>query len=808
MGRLPEYLKIHTEGKAPEQNIVTFGNVRITAITPRLIRIEKGNWTDRASMTVLHRDFCPCELSVNEENGTVKILTDALEISYQAGAELVDGLSIRSRGDVGFCWHFGQKPIHNLGGTVSTLDGVEGACEIEDGICSLDGFACIDDTKTPLFDEEGWLTARETEADIYFFGYGHDYTACVQDYYRLTGKPEMLPAFVFGNWWSRYHAYSAQEYLDLMDQFHEKDVPLSVGIVDMDWHLTRGEDWKPHHDGWTGYTWNEALFPDYKAFIKELHKRGLHTALNLHPAKGVQSYEKQYKSAAERMGIDPATEKTVPCDYLNPEYLKTYFEELHFPYEKDGIDFWWMDWQQGCDYAVVMGEDYVPNPLESVKPLWLLNHMHYIASKRDGKRGLIFSRFCGFGSQRYPIGFSGDTLITWDSLDFQPYFTVTASNIGYGWWSHDIGGHWSGIRDDELTTRWVQFGVFSPIFRLHSTDSVFLGREPWRYNKRAEAVISDFMRLRHRMFPYLYTMCHRDCTQLLPLMRPMYHVHPECKDAYRVKNQYYFGSELMVSPITEKSDGSDLGHARVWLPEGIWTDAFTGYIYKGNQLADVYRPLETMPVFMKAGAIVPMQKHNPHNADLGNRADMEVYIAPGADGNFCLYEDDGNSLAYQNGEFCSTEMRFTWTDTCAEFTIHPALGALKLIPGVRNWTLHFRGFRKGCEFTSEGNKITAAFDQATNTYTVVLTGKEATNGIRVVLRHEENLIHDNTDCREIVIDRLTRAQNSLAEKELLLRVFDERYNQVKYTGACKRCECGVGTDAAIGGLIWELLSQL
>ena len=808
MGRLPAYLHIHTDGKAPESNVVICGDIRITAITPRLIRIEKGSWTDRASMTVLHRDFCPCELTVSNQDNVWEIQTDDLTITCVEGLDLADGLLIKSKGSVGFCWRFGQRAANNLGGTVSTLDCVEGACEIDDGICSLDGFAFIDDTKTPLFDEEGWLTARETEADVYFFGYGHDYTACVQDYYRLTGRPEMLPAFVFGNWWSRYHAYSAEEYLDLMDAFQEKDVPLSVGIVDMDWHLTKGDNWKPYHDGWTGYTWNAELFPDYKGFIKELHRRKLRTALNLHPAKGVQSYEKQYEAVATRMGVDPATEKTVPCDYLNPDYLKAYFEELHFPYEKDGIDFWWMDWQQGCDYSVVMGDDYVPNALESVKPLWLLNHMHYVASKHNGNRGLIFSRFCGYGSQRYPIGFSGDTLITWESLDFQPYFTVTASNIGYGWWSHDIGGHWGGVRDDELTARWVQFGVFSPIFRLHSTDSVFLGREPWRYNKRAETVISDFMRLRHRMFPYLYTMCYRDCTQLLPLMRPMYHVYPESRDAYRVKNQYYFGSELIVSPITEKSDGSDMGHAKVWLPEGMWTDAFTGGIYKGNQLLDVYRPLEMMPVFMKAGAIVPMQKHNPQETDLGNRTDMEVYVAPGRDGHFCLYEDDGHTMAYKGGAYCITEMELKWMDTRAEFMIHPTQGQQDLVPQVRNWTLHFRGFRKGCTFKASGHEISAVYDASSHTYTVEILRVEAGSGVTVTVHHNVNLVYDNCDCREIVVDRLTRAQNSLAEKEQLLQVFDKNYELLKKSGICKRCDCGVATNAALGGLIWELLSQL
>jgi len=808
MSKLPAYLQFKTKGAARPENVFTTGNIRISVITPRLIRLEEGAWEDRASMTVLHRAFCDCQITDRSTDSELYIETEYLVISCRKDLALADGLIIKAKTNPAFIWHFGQKPLHNLGGTVSTLDCVDGACELEDGICSLDGFAFIDDSQTPVFDEEGWLVPRKKATDVYFFGYGHDYTACVQDYYRLTGKPEMLPAFVFGNWWSRYHAYTDKEYLDLMDRFDDKDIPLSVGIVDMDWHLTKGENWKPHHNGWTGYTWNEELFPDYKAFLNGLHKRGLRTALNLHPAMGVQSYEKQYPVVAKRMGIDPASEKTVPCDYLNPEYLKAYFEELHFPYEQDGIDFWWMDWQQGCDYSVVMGEDYQPNGLENVKPLWILNHLHYLAAKRNGKRGLIFSRFGGYGSQRYPIGFSGDTYISWSSLDFQPYFTATASNIGYGWWSHDIGGHHHGVRDDEMTARWIQFGVFSPIFRLHSTDSVFLGREPWNYNPRAEAVITRFMRLRHQMFPYLYTMCYRDCTQLLPLMRPMYHVHPECSEAYQVKNQYYFGSELIVAPITRKSDSSDLAGTNVWLPEGTWVDLFNGFIYKGNQMIEVFRPLETMPVFMKAGAIVPMQKHTPGSKKLGQAENMEIYVAPGADGYFRLYEDAGENLDYQNGAFCETPMCFHWFENKAEFRIAPAEGDTALIPGKRNWEIHFRGFRKGCCFAVNGKNAEVSYDPHTNTYTVAVTAVSADQGASIMVEHADSLIHDNSDCRDIAIDHLMRAQCALHLKDTLLKEFDRNMEEKAIKAPVRPVNCCCDQYPSLGGKLWELLEQL
>ena len=611
---------------------------------------------------------------------------------------------------------------------------------------------------------------------MYFFGYGHDYTAAVQDYYRLTGTPGMLPAFALGNWWSRYHAYTDQEYLGLMDSFRRHDVPLSVGIVDMDWHIVQVDNPKTYGSGWTGYTWNKELFPDYRAFIRELHDRGLRTALNLHPALGIRPWEVQYEDMCRALGKDPAAKKTIPFNCLSPEFLKAYFEVLHFPYEKDGIDFWWMDWQQGTSNADVAGEDYHLTGLETISPLWMLNHMHYLAAQRKESRvsrGLIFSRYSGYGSQRYPIGFSGDTLISWASLKFQPYFTATASNVGYGWWSHDIGGHMGGIRDDELTARWVQLGVFSPIFRLHSSNSPFTGREPWKYNKRAELVMSNFMRLRHRLFPYLYTMNRRAQAELLPLIRPMYHTHPECADAYQVRNEYWFGSEMIVSPITDPADASDLAPADTWLPEGIWTDALTGYIYQGNQRFKACRPLEEMPIFLKAGAIVPMQKHLHEGNQLGRAQEMQTVVAPGASNTFRLYEDDGETLAYRDGAYAETPMTLDWSETSAVFTVGPVEGDASLVPEKRGWSVEFRGWRKGCRFTVNGADEEAAYFPETNTYVVTLPEMSPTDTAAITITHEDGLIHDNSDWRERVMDRLIRAQINQDEKFNLLRWVDD-----------------------------------
>ena len=482
---------------APENSTVSGKICRVTVLSSRLLRVEfapDGHFEDRASQMAFFRDFADAAFTGKMENGVLTVQTEQLLLTCTDGVPFsADTLSIRLLQEPGACWHYGDE-INDLGGTARTLDNVDGARPLDRGVCSRWGFSVLDDSNTLLLEDDGWIgVRREGTQDLYFFGFGYDYPAAVKALYQLTGAPPLLPAYALGNWWSRYYAYTQQEYLDLMDRFREEDLPFSVGVVDMDWHVTDIPEAlrDPEYElgrGWTGYSWNKKLFPDYKAFLKGLKERNLKTALNLHPAAGTCCHEDMYEEMARANGIDPETRQRVPLDILSKEHMATYFDILHHPYEEDGVDFWWMDWQQGTDYWWIHEpnpEGQYADPRERMDPLWMLNHLHILDIQRNGKRPMFFSRDAGPGSHRYPVGFSGDTTITWDSLHFQPYFTATASNIGYGWWSHDIGGHMLGEKDDELFLRWVQLGVFSPINRLHSSCQPFVHKEPWKYPPRS-----------------------------------------------------------------------------------------------------------------------------------------------------------------------------------------------------------------------------------------------------------------------------------------------------------------------------------
>ena len=773
--------------KALQENICTGKTYRFTVLTPSLIRMEygpQGVFEDRASQTVFYRDFAPCAYTCKRDGGILTLETESLMLTYQEEAEFTpETVTVRLKREPGSMWRFGED-FEDLGGTTKTLDEVEGACPVGRGVVSQNGFSVLDDSDTLVLEEDGWIGLRgENTRDVYFFGYGFDYMGALQAFYKLTGDPPMLPGYALGNWWSRYHAYTQQEYLDLMDRFRAEDVPLSVGVVDMDWHLVKipeeQQDMRPcapepwnDHPGWTGYTWNKALFPDYKAFLKELKEKNLHISLNLHPHDGVRRHEAMYEQMALACGVDPKSGQRVPFNILSREFMERYFDIVHHPYEADGVDFWWMDWQQGTDYWWIH-EPNAPgqyqDPLERLDPLWMLNHLHILDNGRDGKRPMFFSRYSGPGSHRYPVGFSGDTLVTWRSLKFQPQFTAMASNIGYTWWSHDIGGHMGGERDDELAVRWLQLGVLSPINRLHSSNAEHASKEPWSYTEQAGETMKDWLRLRHKLFPYLYTMNYRSHRQGIPLVLPMYYSHPKCQDAYKVPGQYWFGSELIAAPITQKADPcSLLGKVTAWLPKGHWFDFFTGLHYSSSRgrLTDLHRDLKTTPVLAKAGAIVPMARFSPGDNRLQNAEKMDVVVFPGADNSFTLYEDAGDGSEFEQGIYAETKMSLSWKDE-AVFTIGPAAGELSLIPQIRNFRILLRGFHCDAKVTVNVPGAVITRDDAANT-TVVEVTAPVTAAVTVRVTGDV-LVHDNADAMARCEKLLLRSQTNFDDKSFMAR---------------------------------------
>ena len=760
---------------------------RIGLITESLIRLEwsdSGEFEDRATLMAVDRAFLPSgavDYTTGERDGMLVVETPALRLTYDRKPFSKEGLTIVVKGvpDSQFnTWHYGDDPKGNLGGTARTLDEADGAIPLGQGVISRDGWAVLDDSASNVFvtaDADGNLPdgvvayggigvapRDHRETDIYFFGYGRRYREAVHDFQKLSGPAPLLPRFALGNWWSRYYRYSQDEYLDLMDRFKAEGIPFTTSVIDMDWHLV--DDVDPRFgSGWTGYTWNRKLFPDHRAFLEGLHDRGLKTTLNVHPRDGIRAFEEPYAKAAATVGVDAEAQEPVEFDLTNPRFVRAYFD-MHHDLETEGVDFWWLDWQQG-------GVTRQPG----LDPLWVLNHLHYLDSGRDGRWPLTFSRFAGPGSQRYPVGFSGDTVVTWKSLKFQPYFTATASNIGYGWWSHDIGGHMFGYRDEELEARWYQLGVFSPINRLHSTCSPFSGKEPWNFHEPVRSAMVDVLRLRQALMPYLYTMNWRAAVDGDPIVEPMYWANPNLGESYEVPDEFRFGTELVVAPVVDPMDKASMrGKADAWLPQGDWFDFFDGRRYTaadsaGRRLA-VWRTIDRIPVFAKAGGIVPMQSDPLSDMTVNPRA-LDVVIFPGADGSFAMREDSGefrevcaDAAAAQESATAVTAMTWQWDDgRSPQFVIEAPTGNTSVVPERRDWTLIFRGVARSAMKVIVGGEAwdkdlvgttVVDYDAETLSLSVKLYDVPSSSRIQVLFPQGLALAESPTeaDCERILFD--------------------------------------------------------
>ena len=663
-------------------------DIRISLITSRLLRVEKGSFTDLATQTVMNRDFEKAEYKLEQKGDSLSVITSDATFNVRPSTGDVKSIKIGESTVTDFA--AGRLP-----GTARTLDTVNGACKLEPGITSTSGVSEMDDSDSLLIMPDGSIFPREDCSDCYYFAYGHDYLGQLRDFFKLTGEVPLIPKYALGNWWSRYKAYTQEEYRGLMKKFIDKELPITVATIDMDWHWTdvinrfgeeaRSEKPKTKEEilyyyllqGWTGYSWNTELFPDYRELLEWLHNSGHHVTLNVHPSQGVRFFEDQYAEMCKRLGRDPEKKEIISFDVTDPDFMKAYFEVLHHPFENEGVDFWWIDWQQGKKTNI-----------PGLDPLWALNHYHSQDSGRAEKRGLILSRYAGLGSHRYPLGFSGDTIVSWKSLDFQPYFTNSAANAGYTWWSHDIGGHMRGIQDDELYLRWLQYGVFSPINRLHSSNSEFMGKEPWKKSYAVEKISEDFLRLRHKMIPYMYSANYRTHTVGEPICMPMYYRYDN-EDSYKAKNQFIFGGQLLVAPITRPADKRvNLAYVDVYLPEGRWTDIFNGRVYDGGRTVKMYRDLDSIPVLAPEGAIVPMYRNDRTN-DLSNSQPLEIHLWRG-NGHYELYEDDGETYAYKNGEYVITKFDLKERDGSLILTITPPEDTKGIIPTEREIFIKFR----------------------------------------------------------------------------------------------------------------------
>ena len=678
MANLCSYFVKDSKKLIPNNKFIVFGSTyRFTILSPRLIRLEynkNGVFENRATSLVVNRSFCETNFSVGGDEVSVVITTDYFTLSYVRDKPFnSSSLKVKLNG-TDREWYPGNKEIRNLGSMAYSLDDFEKNITLNKGLYSLDGYVVIDDSHNFVIENETFIP-RTDSVDLYLFAYRGDLGLCLQDYFNLTGFPPMIPRYVLGCWWYKNDIYNMYNIDDILKKFNDEKIPISVFLL--------GDKW---HNSQLNYSYDNTLFD-------------------------VMSLNNYYKSKVQKFGL--TINPQLPVNNVDPlfnevvKYIESKGKSVSFvPLSNNSISVYLnlvVNWLMQTGIKIFNIDYYNP---KDIYGLFLLNHYHYVISNLS-ERGVILSRNPGIAPHRYPIIYSGRTKVSWDTLKFLPSYNNSASNLGVCWHAHAIGGYYGGIEDDELFIRYIQFGVFNPIFILAGDTGKYYKREPWKWNQLKENVIRDYMQLRNRLIPYIYSEGYIYHKFGVPLVQPLYYRYPKIYDEPNYVNQYFFGSKIMISPIVKRKN-TEMNRVvqRIFIPDGIWYDFSSGKKFIGNKYYVGFYKDEDYPIFIKEGTIIPM------SIDFGvdNPVNMEIQIFPPQDGvcsEYVLYEDNGITNVLMKN-YLMTKMTLDRVDDGYKFSITKKEGNFSM--NNRNYLLRFRNMNKPDKVVFKQNTLVNDID--------------------------------------------------------------------------------------------------
>ena len=407
-------------------------------------------------------------------------------------------------------------------------------------------------------------------------------------------------------------------------------------------------------------------------------------------------------------------------DLSNQQQAAVFMDALHKPLMQQGVDSWWVDGGSGA----------VDMPGLN-KQLWTNKVFYDYTEQESGKRGFILSRYGDWGSERYPAFFTGDTYSEWPVLSYEVAYTARGGNVLVPYISHDIGGFHGGRIDFDLYARWVEFGAFSPILRLHSAhENPREGnlRMPWTYGDRGMALVRKYFTLRTELIPYIYTYAWLAHTESMPILRPLYLEYPKLEEAYRHPHEYFFGSQMLVAPVLDAS-----GNRSVYLPPGEWIDYFSGRRYHGGRSFTAHYAVDQIPVFVRAGSIIPSQPADMAWSDARPPDQLVLDVYGSGVGRFDLYEDDGTSMAYAQGRRALTPMTLTAAaGGMHRLAIGPATGTFAGQVQRRSWELRIHAASRPQSMAVNGRDVSQwSWDAGHSIATVALPMQGIREPIRV-----------------------------------------------------------------------------
>lgn len=662
MASLSAYFIKNNRDLIPEQkNIITGDKYRFSILSPRLIRIEynKDNkFENRATSLVVKRNFGSTNFTVEQTELSLTITTEYFTLTYVKGTPMNSkNLKVKVNG-TDREWYPSHKEIRNLGSINYSLDYLENNLKLDKGLYSFDGFATIDDSTNLVLENDNFIP-REPTYDMYLFVYNKDLGLCLQDYFNLTGYPPMIPRYTLGTWWYKNDPYNMYDIDNILKEFYDNHLPISVFLLGDKWH-NREEN----------FAYDRTLF-DTNILNKYYKSKRVKFGLTINPELPIYPKDPLFNTLSN--AINNYDNKYLSFIPLNNNTISIYLNTVISNLKSTGINIFNIDYNNEKDK----------------QGLFLLNHYHYVIANLN-EVGVILSRNPGIAPHRYPIIYSGQTRVSWDTLKALPTYNNSAANLGITWHAHAIGGYYGGIEDDELYLRYIQFGVFNPIFILAGDTGKYYKREPWKWNQLNLSVIRTYMQLRNKLIPYIYNEGYNYHEYGVPLIQPLYYKYPKIYDEPNYVNQYFFGSRIMISPIIKKKN-IEMNRVvqRIFIPSGTWYDYFSGKKFAGNKYYVNFYKDEDYPIFVKEGSIIPMSLDD--TSDLPRN--MEIQIFPAENGlysSYELYEDDGISLN-KNYNYIIIKMNLDRVENGYKFTITKKEGNLN-VPN-RTYLLRFKNMK-------------------------------------------------------------------------------------------------------------------
>ena len=587
-------------------------------------------------------------------------------------------------------------------------------------IQSSKGYGLFWDNYSPTLFEDGEagmsFESTGSRADYYFM-YGKTSDGIVAQMRNLTGQTPMFPLWTYGYWQSRERYTSQDELLGVVKKYRELGVPLD-GII-QDWQY-----WGADVADWNAIKWGNPLFPNPKGMIDEVHRLNAHIIISVWPSFGKKT--DLFRTFKEKnMLYDftswPDWDTVRVYDAFNPEARKIYWNAMNENIFSLGMDGWWLDAVEPEHFNIQESDFDQPTYAGAYRNVYNAYAMATVGGVSDhqravtgDKRVFILTRSAFAGQQRYgAVSWSGDVDANWQSLKNQIPAALNFSLCGIPYWNSDIGGFFIREHDfknllqdreyRELYVRWLQFATFCPMMRSHGTQAP---REIWQFGKRGGwefDAIEKFINLRYQLLPYLYATAWEVTQNGGSFMRPLFADFGDDKKTYNIDDEYMFGRSLLIAPVTETQQKTK----KIYLPKNNeWYDFWTNKFVEGGQEIERETTIDIIPVYVKAGSILPLAEKTQYATEK-NWDNLELFIYPGANGEFTLYEDENDNYNYEKGAFSTIKM--TWNDKAKTLTIGKRKGSFEGMLKTRTFKVKLINTNEIKEIAYTGNELNIDF---------------------------------------------------------------------------------------------------